>query len=338
MKIKIDGRFYDFMDELSINYKLDSVASVFSFKARFNPENAFHKAVFKPLAFQKVEVFSNDDKLLFTGTIINTNLGSQKDRSLQSVSGYSLGGVLEDCTIPYSLYPLEKLNVSLDNVVRDLLPYFGLNYIIDSSASNDMSLRYEKTVADASESVKSFISKLAAQRNIILSHNEKGDLVFFKPNTNKTPKFLLTKNNCTSMSLSINGQSLHSEISIIRQPSKDNTSLKPVDTIKNPMVANGRSVVKILSSGTETDTKKAADNALADELKGINISVELVRVLDLFVGDIVEVENDEIYLYNRARLVVSEIGISENQSGESMSLKLVLPETFTGNTPKNIFI
>ena len=337
MKIKIDGKFYRFMDQLKINYKLDSIASVFSFKARFNPENELHRAIFRPLAFQLVKVYSDDDKLLFTGSVINTDLGSSSINELQSISGYSLAGVLEDCSIPYAAYPLEKLNVSLKDIVRDLLPYFDLNYSISSSAENDMNLIYEKTVADPSESVKGFICKLAAQRNILVSHDAYGNLIFLKPNTTAKSKLYLTEENTTSMSLNVRGQAFHSEISVIRQPSKDNPTLSPVDTVKNGMVSKKRSMVRVLSSGTETDTEKAAENVLADELKNIDINVKLSRIENLKVGDIVEVHNHEIYLFYRARLVVTEIVISQTNNSESMSLKLALPETFTGKNPINIF-
>lgn len=337
MKVKINGKFYSFFDDITLNQKLDSVASLFSFKARFNPTNATHRAIFKPLSYNVVEIFDNNDNLKLTGVIVNTALGSDQNRSLQTLSGYSKAGILEDCTIPHSAYPLEKLNVTLDDVVSRLISEFDLNYVVDSSVTTAMNLEYKKTVAGPSQSVKEFIAKLSAQRNIILSHTVDGDLFFYKPDTKAKPKIFLSKENTISMTLGVNGQAMHSEISVIRQPSKDNTSLSPVDTISNDLVKINRTVVKVLSSGTETDTKKAADNLLAEELKNISITVDFNRYEDIKCGDIVEVQNDEIYLYEKARLMISEIIIKETKSSEKMTLKLVLPETFTGETPKNIF-
>lgn len=337
MKVKINGQYYAFFDNVSINFKLDSVASVFSFDARFNPNNAAHRIIFQPLTYNIVEIYDNDDKLKFTGVILNTSLGSNSSRDLQNVSGYSKGGVLEDCSIPYSAYPLERLNVSLKDIASRLFKEFGLGFVVDNSVSNEMNLNYAKTVAEPTDTIKDFISKLAAQRNIVLSHNKKGDILFFKPDTKAKAKAFFSDQNTTSMSLAVNGQAMHSTISVIRQPSKDNPGLSPVDTISNHLVKINRTVVKVLSSGTETDTKKAADNLLAEELKSIEINVEINRYEDLNCGDIVEVHNHEIFLYNKTRLIVSEITINEANSSESMSLKLVLPETFTGETPKNIF-
>jgi prophage tail gpP-like protein len=337
MKIKINNQFYNFFDNITINYKLDSVASLFSFDARFNPDNAAHRLIFQPLTYNKVEIFDNNDNLKFTGTSINTSLGSNSKRDLQNISGYSKGGILEDCTIPYSAYPLENLNVSLKDISTRLLKEFGLNFIIDSSVMNEMNQTYPKAVAGPEETVKEFISKLAAQRNIILSHDAKGNIVFFKPNANAKAKIYFSAENTTSMNLSVNGQSMHSTISVIRQPSKDNPSLTPVDTINNHLLKTNRTVVKVLSSGSETDTQKAANNALADELKSIVVDIEINRYEDLNCGDIVEVHNHEIFLFHKIRLMISEIVITETVSEQKMSLKLMLPETFTGDEPKNIF-
>jgi len=338
MKIKINNKFYDFFDKVNINLSLDTIASSFSFAARFNPQNIQHQLVFQPLIYSKVEIFNNNDFLMFTGLIVNTQLISTKTPTLSTVSGYSLTGVLEDSTIPYSGYPLEKSNVSLNDITRGLLRDFDLDYVVDKTVANDVELIYKKTVAEPSETVKSYLSKLASQRNIILSHTNKGELLFYRPDVKAKPKLFLNKENTISMGLGVNGQSIHSEISVIRQPSKGNNNLNPVDEVINPMVFKYKPMVKVLSSGTDTDTKKAANNILADELKNISFTVELNREEDVSPGDVIEVQNDEIFLFKRTKLVISSISLKEDIKSKSMSLKLVMPETFTGEKPNNIFV
>lgn len=338
MKVKINGEFINFYTNITITHQLDAVASVFSFDARFNPDNATHRNIFRPLSYNIVEIFDNDDNLKLTGVAINTSLKSSSSRSLQTISGYSKAGILEDCTIPYSAYPLEMLNLSLKNIATKLLKEFGLGFIIDGSVKNEMNANYEKSVAKPDETVKSFLSKLASQKNIILSHDNKGNLIFFKPNDKERARASFDDRNTTNMTLSVSGQALHSNITVIRQPSKDNPDLSAVDTIRNPLVKIKRTLVKTLSSGSETDTARAANNVLADELKSISVQISLDRYYHVNCGDIVEVQNPEIFLYEKTRLMVSEITVNETALNQSMSLKLVLPETFTGNTPKNIFL
>jgi prophage tail gpP-like protein len=337
MKIKINGKFFNFFNNIAINFKLDSVASTFSFKGRFDPNNPLHREIYKPLAYHKVEIFSNEEKLLLTGVLVRTSLGSGSVRELQDLSGYSKAGVLEDVTIPFSSYPLERIDVSLSDLTQALINEFGINFVIDSTAQNDMDIVYKKTVAQPSETIKAFLAKLAAQRNIVIGHNVKGDLVFFKPDLNSKPVLYLNETNSLQMSLTVDGQGIYSEISVIIQPTKDNNSLTPVDTITNDLVKAKRTLVKVLSSGSETETKKAADNVLAQQLTNISINVVLNRIEDVKVGDIIEVSNPEISIYKRARLVVSEILIKESSEADEMSLSLLLPEAFNGKQPKNIF-
>jgi len=337
MKIKINNNFYDFFDDVVISKSLDKVASTFVFKSRFNPDNKLHQELFKPLSFNKVEIYDDNDKLLFTGFSINNTFTSKSVRELQSISGYSLPGILEDVTIPTDKYPLEKNNLSLNNIIKQLVGIFGIKHVIDPEVSRDINLIYETTVAQPSESIKSYISKLASQRNIIMSHNTKGELYFFRLNINSRARYFFNETNSLSMSLSVNGQGLHSNISVIRQPSFDNNDLTPEDKVSNSLVGKYKPYVKVLSSGTDTDTKKAANNILAGELKNISLTIEFDKYIELDLGDIVEVQNKEVYLYNRSRMVVSLITHSVSNESNKTTIGLVIPESFTGENPKNIF-
>lgn len=338
MKVKINNSFYRFFDDIKINQSLDTFASTFSFKARFNPNNPDHRIIFKPLSFPKIEILDDNNNLIFTGLSINTSLNSLSVEEMPSISGYSLPGILENSTIPFSSYPLEKNNVSLIDLVNDLCNPFGITSVFDSSVTSDSNLIYEKTVAEPSETVKSYISKLAAQRNIIVSHNEKGNLFFFKLNTSKSVSYSFNKKNTLSMKLDVNGQSMNSELTVIRQPSKTNTNLTPQDTTKNPLISTFKPFVKVLSSGEETATKNASINVLSSQLKNISLSLKINKIIPLKIGDIVDVVNDEIYLSNRTKFVVRSITTSINKSSDETVFNLVLPEVFNGGIPNNIFV
>lgn len=337
MKIKINNKIFFFFNNFSVNQNLDSVASSFSFIAKFNPDNNDHRILFKPLSFPKIEIFKDDDTLLLTGLIVNHDFNSEKSPELVKLSGYSLGGVLEDSNIPYSAYPLESLNRSLKDISQKLLNLFSLNLIIDSTVLKDVNLIYQKSVAKPTETIKTYLSKLAAQRNVVISHNVKGDIVYYRPKVNRPPKMFLNKENTINMAFSIKGQGMHSEISVLRQPSKDNNNLAPVDTIKNPMITVNRPGVKTLSSGTDTDTSKAADSALAKEIQNIILNVKFVRWEELEPGDIVDVQNDEIYLFKRTKFIIKSVILNENEKKQTMNINLVLPESYTGGIVKDIF-
>lgn len=337
MKIKINGRICENFTGISITRNLDSIASTFSFKVRFNPENDDHKELFKPLKYHKVEIFKDNGVLMFTGVILGHAFESDSGWNLLTISGYSKSGILEDVTIPPSLYPLESNGKNLKEIAKRLCDAYGIGIVFDKSIDVELSRAFKKTTADSSESVKSYISKLTSQRNILLSHNEKGEVVMFKPNTNAKPKYYFNKDNTLKMSSSWNGQGMHSVINVVRQPSKENSGVSTVDVAKNALIGVFRPTTKVLSSGEDTDTKKAADNELAAELKNITVKVELQGLFDDIVpGDLINIHNHEIYSFAYSRWIVSSIALNKDESSETTSIDLVLPETYNSQIPKPI--
>lgn len=337
MRIKINNRDFLYFNNFVVKLKLDAVASSFSFVAVFNPDNEHHKKLFKPLSFNKIEIYRDDNTLLLTGVIVNFDFVSSNSPELVKVSGYSLGGILEDCGIPYTEYPLESLQRSLNDIAKKLLDIFQLKMVVDDSAKSEMDLIYEKSVASPSETAKNYLSKLTSQRNIVLSHNSKGDIVFTKPTFTKQSKYFFNAENTLKMSLSVKSQAIHSKIWVLRQPSAKNENLSPVDVIENTLVGAFKPDVKVLSSGTDVDTVKAVRNVLAAELKNISVGIEIDDWIDLTVGDTVDVQNKEIYLYKRTKFVVSSLSLFENENKKNMSITLTLPEAYTGNAVKQIF-
>lgn len=337
MKIFINKQQVFFFTEGSIQLKLDSIASAFSLKVRFNPENDLHKELFKPLQYHDIEIYNSKDKLIFTGTILNHQFESNSVKNLLSLSGYSKSGILEDVTIPPSLYPLESLDRTLKDIAQRLCGFYGVGLVIDASAANDVGTIFKKTTASVTDTVKGYLSKLTSQKNVLLSHDAKGNVHIFKPNDQMKPKYFFNKENTLSASSSYNGQGLHSSISVVRQPSADNEGVSTADSITNPLIKKNRPTTKVLSSGEDTDTSKAADNELGAELKNISVKLKLLGLKDdIFPGEIVNIHIHDVYSFAYSRYMVSDITFNFNENEETTDLSLVLPETFTGKQPKDI--
>jgi prophage tail gpP-like protein len=337
MKVKINGKYSLFFNDIALNRKFDSIASTFSISVRFNPDNDFHKNLVKPLSFHTIEIYNDNSVLIFTGTILSQSFTSDKNINLVALGGYSKPGVLEDCTLPFKNYPLENNNKNLIDIAEDLCSVYSIKTIFDDNAISESSRVYSKSVAEPTESIKSYLNKLTSQRNIVLGHTADGKVRFSKPDFKSKPVFLFNKENTLSMSCSINGQGMHDVIGVIRQPSVSNAGVQTYDVATNPLFFQFRNTVKVLSNGEDTDTSKAADNELASELKNISVSISINELVELNPGDIVEVQNKEVYLYNKNRFVVSEINYTISNGKRQSNLKLVLPETFTSEQPKNIF-
>ena len=338
MKIKIENKFFNHFSNLTLKFNLDTFASVFSFDARFDPFNVEHQKIFKPLTYPKIEIFSNDMDLLLTGNIVNNDFTSTKTPQLVSFSGYTKSGILEDVTIPDSVYPLEKNNQSLSEISDQLLKPFGIGQLIESNVANEMNLVYEKAVAQPTQSVASFLTQLASQRNIVIGHTKKGDVYYFKAFIGSKPVRSYDESNLLSSKMAINGRAFHSDITVRRQPSDENVGVSTVDGVKNPNVEQIRSVCKILSSGDDTSTIQAAQNVLAAELRGIQLGLELPKIdTSILCGQIIEFINPELFIYKKQKFVINEIIYKEDSEADTMTVNCLTPEAFTGGIPTNIF-
>jgi prophage tail gpP-like protein len=362
MRVVIDKKNVEFFTSGSITLKLDSIASTFEFSARFSAQNKEHQELFKPLQYKDVEIYNSKDKLIFTGTILNHRFKSNPVRELVIISGYSKSGILEDVTIPPSAYPLESTNRSLKDIAEKLCGLYGINVVISNQSKNiadtkivgkpkkirpqsdfetikaKSKLIFGRTSASPSESIKDYLAKLAGQKNIILSHNEKGEVLLFQPDLLQTPRYFFTKGNSLSMSMDVNGQAMHSNIYVVRQPSDENQGVSTVDSTKNSLIGKYRPTTKILSSGVDTETKDAAENELAAELKNINATVELQGLFDeIYPGEIVNVHNHYLYNYAYNRWMVDSITLKFDEKSDTTTLNLVPPESFNGANPRNLF-
>jgi len=338
MKIKIENKFFNHFSNLTLKFNLDTFASVFSFDARFDPFNVEHQKIFKPLTYPKIEIFSNDMDLLLTGNIVNNDFMSTKTPQLVSFSGYTKSGILEDVTIPDSVYPLEKNNQSLSEISAQLLKPFEIGQLIERNVSNEMNLVYEKAVAQPTQSVASFLTQLASQRNIVIGHTKKGDVYYFKAFIGSKPVKSYDSSNLLSSKMAINGRAFHSDITVRRQPSDENVGVSTVDGVKNPNVEQIRSVCKILSSGDDTSTTQAAQNVLAAELRGIQLGLELPKIdTSILCGQIIEFINPELFIYKKQKFVINEIIYKEDSEADTMTVNCLTPEAFTGGIPTNIF-
>jgi prophage tail gpP-like protein len=362
MRVVIDKKNVEFFTSGSITLKLDSIASTFEFSARFSAQNKEHQELFKPLQYKDVEIYNSKDKLIFTGTILNHRFKSNPVRELVIISGYSKSGILEDVTIPPSAYPLESTNRSLKDIAERLCGLYGINVVISDQSKNiadtkivgkpkkiraqsdfetikaKSKLIFGRTSASPSESIKDYLAKLAGQKNIILSHNEKGEVLLFQPDLLQKPRYFFTKGNSLSMSMDVNGQAMHSNIYVVRQPSDENQGVSTVDSTKNSLIGKYRPTTKILSSGVDTETKDAAENELAAELKNINATVELQGLFDeIYPGEIVNVHNHYLYNYAYNRWMVDSITLKFDEKSDTTTLNLVPPESFNGANPRNLF-
>ncbi len=340
LKVKRHRRI-EYFNEFSVNLNYDAVASSFSFSLFFDPTNELHRVLFQPGHYHEVEIEHNGE-LLIRGWVLNQTFGSTSNKVLSSVSGYSLPGVLEDCEIPTDLYPLQSDGRTLLQIAQRFCSKFSFSVVVDPIVAAKMNTKFDTSTASETQTIKGYLTELAFQKKIVLSHTPDGDLLFTEANTKKAPIYHFEKDMVgTEMSLSINGQSMHSHLTIQKQASSDGGNAGEIH-LTNPFVPYVyRPSVKSQSSGTDNDTNDAARMALAAEVKNIVLTITTnVWEIDgklIKPNNIVTVKNDECFLFKTTRWFIRGVSFKGNEKQTTAVLTCVLPEVYNNEPFVNIF-
>lgn len=346
--VKIQGKEFRNFSNFSLTLGFDAIASKFSFDAKFNPENPEHRNLFRPFSYRKCEVFGDGD-LLLTGVILNHSFTQKPEPTLTAVSGYSVTGVLEDSSIPVDKYPLESNNKTLLEIAQNLCDPFGISVI---SSATEAGAVIESTTAKMGETVKSYLSNLCSQRNLVLTHDGKGRLVITKVPSSQRP---VTELENSEVSMSCNGQSMHSVITVLKQASIDTdnagesiiqnpfiTDFQTNITPSNPFVPNLRPLVKEQNSGTDNTTDQSAKTALANELKSLKFTIPIntwyINGKLIKPAQTIKVTAPDCFLFKPTELFIESVKFEGDERSQKAVLSCTLPEVYNGNIPKNIFL
>jgi len=303
-----------------------------------------------------------DGKRVITGTILNYSSSIAGESSLTGISGYSKAGVLEDCEIPLESYPLQSDNLTLKEIAEKYCKPFGVGVKVvdevsgvglDSFTSGEAFLsgflgvdkKYTKVTAEPGESVKNFLSKLAKERGIILTHDANGDLVFIKVGIDKKSQATYTESKTsTKISLSVNGQAIHSAVSAQSQASTG-TDVPGLETVKNPLLTYYRPTVKEQTSGDNNYIVSHARQIMATELSNIQLTIESNdwywfdgRKNNMILqNQIIDVVSPSNYLAKKTRWFVESVDLTGDETKTVAVIKAVMPEVYTEENPKYIF-
>lgn len=339
---RITNRTINFFNQFNLNLKYDSIASTFSFNFLFDPNNSDHKEL-ACVSHYHIATLEHGGELLLTGYILSQTFNHSIVKELVSIGGYSLSGFLEDCEIPPSLYPLQSDGLTLRQIANRLIQPFKLKLVVDPSVASRVDSVYDTSTASETQTIKGYLTELATQKNVLLSHNEKGNLVFTSAKTKQKP-FLHFENGVigTSMSFAFNGQGMHSHITVQKQASVDEDDNAGESTVVNPYVPFVyRPTVKTQSSGNDNDTALAARQLLGAELKNMKLTIVTDRwQIDgkiIKPGIIISVINPEVYIYKKTLWFVESIDYVGDNKSVTATLNCVLPEVYNGETPVSIF-
>ena len=330
MILIIDNNEFQHFVSYNVSLKYNSFAHAFSFLG-------LKKFLNNILSYQTAQIYGINDELLITGTIVNSDNKISDKPTLSSVSGYSTAGILEDCEMPIELYPLETTGLSLLQVTDRILKKFGIKYLVDPAVAKSMNKKYDKLIAGESESIKNFLNKLAANRDIFITSLPDGTLYFTKVSIKKLKpvfRFEEANSNIIDMSFPVDGQALHSSITVLRQASTDNPDSGQY-TITNPFVSKYRPTIKILQTGDIFDIKTSAKHMLSAELAQLKLVINTNKFIN--VGQLITVNAPSLGIKKDVNFFVEECEIKGTNIGETYTLTAVMAMVYDIDNVYNIF-
>lgn len=363
---RIRNRKVEFFNSFKLNLKYNSIASTFAFDFLFDPDVIELKEI-ACIGHYHICTIKHLDQVLITGLVLSEGFGSSSVKTLTSLGGYSVTGILEDCSIPTNsaidaalrkgnlkvpsgqptpYVPLQFDGLSLRQIAERILAPFKLKMVIDPSVAKKMDEVFTETNAEPKDTVKHFLTELATQKGINLTHDEFGRVLFTRVKTDLKPimEFDIQHGVSlpgTSMKLVFNGQAMHSQITVMSQSDEDSQNAGE-STVNNPYVYTiFRPKTIIQSSGTDVDTELAAKNARAEELKGLSLTITIdrwdINKKIIRPNNLVRVRNPEIYLFNFSNWFIESIDYSGDQKEMTAVLHCVLPAVYDLSEPTYLF-
>ena len=333
--LSIGGERFRFWDSVTIARAIDSFDSI-EFSAPFEPGNSRFREVFQPLSYQPIGVTVGGEPL-FTGTMLTPTPSSTPESRTISVNGYSLPGVLNDCTMPASAFPLEFNGQNLKDIARAMVEPFGLS--VEFSA--DPGPVFERVACEPEKKVLEFLADLARQRGFIVSSTPRGKLLFQKSVATGSPVVRLSEgvSPLVSVSPEFRSQEYYSHV----------TGLLPAGagvkggqyTVTNPRLQSAVRPFIFKADDTKAAEAKSAVEAKAARMFAnvVSYSVSVAGWRD--PGGELWAPNTTLRLiapgamiYAEYEFLVRAVALSRKGDSEGATLSLVLPGAFDGQIPE----
>jgi prophage tail gpP-like protein len=339
VSIIIDGKKFTGFTSYEVNLSFDSLDS-FSFQAPYDTAIKELKTAIMPFAFKECAVYYLG-ALLFKGALLTPDPELQADATEITLHGYPLCGVLNDCTIPPSKYPIDYNDVTLQDIAGPIAEPYGVKIVFKDGPGDPFTeITYEPT-----EKILSLLLKLAKQRELLYCNDENGKLVFFKAKKEGAfVSFKQGKKPLLSVSSHFNAQNFYSHIT---GHTKNDSTHDPYSYTYVNKYLTGKGITRhetILIDDAETagDLENAveahAGRMFADcvsytlKCEGhLNADKKLFKK-----GMTVNVEAPGAMINKPTDFIARNIKLLRNESEKTTEMELVLPGSFTGSIPEKL--
>ena len=333
--VLIGGQRFRFWSDVRLTRSVDAMDTL-GFSAPFEADAPGFRETFEPFSYKPLVVTVGGDPL-FTGTLVGiTPEVGDKQRTI-NVSGYSLPGVLNDCTPPASSYPVEFNSVNLQSIAEQLCRPFGISV----EFTDNLGPVFERVAVGPGNTVLSFLSDLARQRALVVSSTPEGALLFQQSVESGSPVAVLREDSSPvlSVSPSFSPQQYFSHV----------TGLEPVllgtegsqYTVKNPHLVGVTRPVTFKAKDTQGGDVKTSVEAKLGRMFGnmvaYSVSVNTWRDAQGALwapNTTVKLLAPGAMVYESYEFIIRSIRFRRSDNKEKAVLDLVLPGSFSGKVPE----
>lgn len=337
VEIYIDGSRFEFWESITITRSLDSIDS-FSFSAPFDYDAPGFRDLFVPFTYKDILIYVGSD-LILKGIVVSIQPNLDPKSSTITVTGYSLPGVLNDCNMPYKPNKFEFLNVNLLDIAKALSKPFGLSV----NASINVGAVFPTVKIKPTQKVYAFLSDLAKKRNLILSNNLEGELIFLQSGKTGNPVANLEvgKGVVTNISADFNEQQYYSHLTGITFVDTDIPGGQYTE--KNPFLLDRIRPITFTAKDTDTANIKTTVNAKTGRMFAnmLTYIVSVASWIDINrklwePNTTISLLAPQVMIYNKYDFIVRSVEFTKDAKSESAVIELIPPGGFSGKIPEKL--
>jgi LysM repeat protein len=328
----IDNLSFQFFSSYTIISNIGSLDTISIASPYFDtPE---YRNTFQPLHYKSAAIYYGKD-LFFNGILIAPNSQIEPQSETMNLNFYPKCGILQDCPLPISYYPIELNNLNLKQIAETVASVFSIKveFIGDPGAS------FEKVGLSPTEKPLNFLIGLAKKRGFLITNNINGDLLIWKAEISNPVAFVkegeLPFISCTP---SFDPQNYYSSITGLTPETEE----KEADsyTWENPFLSGISRPLTIEINDIENGDLKSAVEAAAGRMFAQN---KYPLVLNTHRD-----ENNNFFqkntmirslapksnIYNETDFLIEKAILTRTIQGDTAQINQILPGAYTGELPE----
>jgi len=337
VSVILAGELFRFWTSMAIERSIDSFDQ-FSLTAPFEPDELGFREAFAPLSFQRAELFVGGERL-YTGVNPSNVPQVAVDGATVTAEGYALAGVVNDCPMPGSSFPIEYEDLDLRGIAGQQARPFGLTPVFDAEPGAP----FERVAINEGGKVLPFWAKLAGQRGLVVGNDEFGQPVF-RTESDAAPVQLLElgKSPVVSILPEFNPQQYYSHVTVVTP-----TFLGVIDgvqhTVVNPFLRGVTRPLTFQAEDLQAGEEVTAVNAKMGRMfaNAIAYRVELAGWRNV-KGELwspntsVRLLAPRAMVYEDTRFLIRSVTLRRDAAKDVASLLCVLPGAFSGRIPETL--